>query len=169
MEKDKMITLRSIRPEDIAEIIKWPPYANGFEQMDYALRNNGWLDEFRDRAKTWIYAVAANNLVIGFSLLSVTNEKEAEFRIALHPDWTGKGLGREVTLATLRKGFGQLRLAKIHLIVRKNNPRAARLYATIGFIAAGASVHTIQGKDIEFVDMNMTRDQFEKIKIEENT
>ncbi len=42
-----MIQLRPIIPEDISEI-NWPPYLGGFEQMDYALRNNGWLDEFRD-------------------------------------------------------------------------------------------------------------------------
>jgi RimJ/RimL family protein N-acetyltransferase len=165
--KGKMIKLRPISDEDIAEIKSWPSYTDEFEQMDYALRENGWFDEFRGRAKTWLYAVESNNRLTGFSLLSITADKEAEFRIAIHPDWTGKGLGREVTLATLQTGFRQLNLARICLIVRKNNPRAAMLYKNIGFVTTGESVHAIQGKDIEFIDMNMTREQFDKLKFEE--
>lgn len=163
-----MIQLRPIRPEDISEINNWPPYRGGFEQMDYALRNNGWLDEFRDRSNTWIFAVELNIQIIGFSLLSATAQEEAEFRIAIHPDRTGRGLGREVTLATLKKGFAHLNLAKIHLIVRKNNPLALRLYQNIGFAATGESIHAIQGKDIEFIDMDITKEQFNNLKIEES-
>lgn len=163
-----MIQLRPLRPEDIAEIKNWPPYNNGFEQMDYALRENGWLDEFRDRSKTWIYAAISNDHVVGFSLLSVTTGEAAEFRIAIHPAWTGKGLGSEVTIATLQAGFRQLNLAEIHLIVRKNNPRASKLYKSIGFVSTGESVHSIQGKEIEFIDMNMTREQFSDLRIKES-
>ncbi len=163
-----MIELRPVRAEDIDEIKNWPPYHRGFEQMDYALREHGWLDEFRDRPRTRIYAVALNNRIIGFSLLSVTSEENAEFRIAIHPAWTGRGLGRKVTLSTLKTGFRHLNLAKIHLIVRKNNPRASMLYRSNGFVTTGESVHTIQGKRIEFINMEMTREQFNDLKIEES-
>lgn len=163
-----MITLRPIKQEDIAEIKNWPKYTGEFEQMDYALREKGWLDEFRDGANTRLYAVELSMRLVGFSLINVTAGKEAEFRIAIHPDWTGKGLGREVTLATLQTGFRQLNLAKIHLIVRKNNPRALMLYNNIGLVTTGESVHAIQGNDIEFIDMNMTREQFDNLKIGES-
>jgi diamine N-acetyltransferase len=93
---------------------------------------------------------------------------EAEFRIALHPDRTGKGLGRKVTLATLKKGFGQLGLEKIYLIVRKNNSRAFKLYQSAGFAETGESVHTIQGKGIAFIDMSMTRERFDAAGIKED-
>jgi diamine N-acetyltransferase len=162
-----MIRLRPIRPEDIADIKNWPPYSGGFMQMDYALRDNGWIDEFREKANARLYAATLNNRLIGFSLLSVTTERDAEFRIAIHPDRTGKGLGREVALATLETGFRHLNLDRIHLIVRKNNPRAARLYTSIGFDVIGKSVHAVQGKDIEFVDMDMSREQFDSRRIEE--
>lgn len=141
-----MVELRLTRTEDFAEINKWPDYIDGFAQMDYALREHGWLDEFRNRPKTWIYIADLNKQVIGFSLLSITAEGKAEFRIAMHPRWTGKGLGREVTLATLKTGFQQLNLDRIYLIVRKNNHRAAKLYESIGFTTTGESVHAIQGK-----------------------
>ncbi len=135
--------------------------------MDYALRDNGWLEEFRDKPNTWIYIAEAAGTIIGFSLLSITVKGDAEFRIAMHPDWTGRGLGRELTLATLETGFRHLKLARIHLIARKNNPRAAKLYRSVGFAVTGESVHSIQGKDIEFVDMFMTSEHFHDLMTEE--
>lgn len=128
--------------------------------MDYALREHGWLDEYMNKPKTRIYVADLDKEIIGFSLLSITAEGEAEFRIALHPRWIGEGLGREVALATLEVGFQQLDLYRIYLIVRKNNPRAARLYESIGFVTTGETVHAIQGQYIEFNDMAITKEKF---------
>ena len=156
-----MIHLRSLTAADIAAIKKWPSYEQDFSQMDYALREKGWLDEFRDKPDARLYAVESGSDVFGFSLLSISKNKEAEFRIALHPRHLGRGVGREAAFATLDRGFRQFGLEQIHLIVRKNNPRAVRLYERAGFTRTGESVHTIQGKDIQFIDMAMTRNQFE--------
>jgi diamine N-acetyltransferase len=38
---------------DIAAITHWPPCGAGFVQMDYALRENGWLEEFSEKPGTW--------------------------------------------------------------------------------------------------------------------
>lgn len=163
-----MIDLRPITPEDMEEIRNWPSYEDGFAQMDYALRKNGWLDEYISKPKTQIYIADANNQIVGFSLLSNNSEREAEFRIAIHPHWTGKGLGREVTLATLKAGFQHLNLDQIYLFVRKNNPRASKLYKSIGFTSTGESVHTIQGENIDFDDMVMTKEEFNNLYPENN-
>lgn len=156
-----MVQLRLIRTEDVAEIKKWPAYGGAFEQMDYALREHGWLDEYWQKPHTWIYVAELRNEIIGFSLLSGTSEREAEFRIAIHPHKTGSGLGKKVTLATLKIGFQEHHLDRIYLIVRKNNHRAATLYGNLGFAIIGESIHAIQGKPIEFTDMDMTRSRFE--------
>ncbi len=163
-----MIKLRPIRTEDTAEIKNWPVYVDGFEQMDYALRDNGWIDEFWNRPNTWIYIAEVNGQIIGFSLLSITADREAEFRIAVHPHGTGKGLGKQVALATLNTGFRQLNLKKIHLIVRKNNGPAAKLYESIGFTKSGESIHTIQGKRIVFFDMGIPIEKFNNLGREES-
>ena len=162
-----MIALRPIRMEDVAEIKGWPPYSDGFAQMDYALREHGWLDGFMHRPRTSIYIAHSNKQTVGFSLLSITAEGVAEFRIAIHPHWTGKGLGRDVAFATLKAGFQQLNLDQIFLIVRKNNHRAAKLYERIGFVLTGESVHRIQEKYIDFNDMVMTKEIFKKLNAEE--
>lgn len=155
-----MIDLRPITTEDVTEISNWPPYTDEFAQMDYAVREHGWLDDYMGRPNTWIYIADSNKQIIGFSLLSITAEGEAEFRIAIHPHWIGTGLGREVALAILETGFQQLNLDQIYLIVRKNNPRAAKLYESIGFVTTGESVHAIQGKRVEFKDMVITKERF---------
>ena len=162
-----MINLRSITAEDIAQIKNWPAYVDGFEQMDYALREHGWLDEYRDQPEAWIYIAEANEQIIGFCLLNVTAEGQAEFRIAIHPHKMGKGLGKKVAIATLKKGFQQLNMDKIHLIVRKNNHPAIKLYQSIGFIKSGESTHTIQNKCIEFEGMALTKEKFKNLNIEE--
>lgn len=157
-----MIKLRPISNEDISEIKKWPPYQDGFEQMDYALRDNGWLDEFRNKPDAWIYAAEEEGRLAGFSLIAIAAEGEAEFRIALHPRLTGKGIGRQVMLAILQEGFERHKLNKVHLIVRKNNPRAAKLYESVGFRKTGECIHVILGKQIEFVDMDMSVEKFDE-------
>jgi RimJ/RimL family protein N-acetyltransferase len=167
-DRQDTIALRPIRVEDIAAIKSWPIYVDGFEQMDYALREHGWLDEFWQKPDTWIYIAELNKQVTGFSLLSTTSEGAAEFRIAIHPLWTGKGLGKKITVATLKTGFRQLNLNHVHLIVRKNNSRAAKLYESLDFAYTGESIHTIQGKRIEFKDMAMTKQRFNNLDNEED-
>ena len=160
-----MIKLRSITAEDVAKIKTWPAYEDGFEQMDYALRDKGWIDEFRNNPDTLIYGAEEEGRIIGFSLLAMSAPGEAEFRIAIHPLLTGKGLGRQITLATLQEGFRHHMLNKVHLIVRKNNPRAAKLYESVGFKKTAESIHVIQGKPVEFEDMDMAKEEFnERVK-----
>jgi diamine N-acetyltransferase len=156
-----MIELRPITVDDMVEVKNWPAYSAGFEAMDYALREGGWLDEYGERPMTWIYVAVLNGQTVGFSLLSKTADGEAEFRIAIHPQWIGKGLGSQIALATLKKGFGLLNLSRVHLIVRKENHVAIKLYESIGFIRSGESTRMIQGKIIEFMDMDMSRENFD--------
>jgi RimJ/RimL family protein N-acetyltransferase len=157
-----MIKLRPITAEDAAEVKKWPPYTEGFEMMDYALRDDGWLDEYGKRQLTWIYKAELNGQAVGFSLLSTTAEGEAELRIAVHPRRIGRGLGRAIAVATIREGFHRMNLTRIHLIVRKENPVALKLYEKLGFMKSGESTRTIQGKIVEFITMHMSRENFDK-------
>lgn len=162
-----MTGLRAITPADSAEIKQWPPYGSGFEQMDYALRDKGWLDEFRDDPRALVYAAVAKGRLVGFSLLNRTEEGSAEFRIAIHPERTGEGLGREVTLLTLKEGFRLPGLRRVRLIVRKNNPRARRLYERLGFVGTGEILHRIQGNEVAFIDMEMSRERYDTLRAEE--
>ncbi len=155
-----MMKLRSLTEEDAARIKQWPRYTGDMEQMDYALREKGWLEECGAKPGSFLYAVDDGDDLIGFTILSMTGAAEAEFRIALRADKTGLRLGEDMTRETLQIGFEKHRLSHISLIVRTNNVRGITLYRRIGFVDCGASRKEIQGSLIEFRLMRMTSEEF---------
>ncbi len=156
-----MIRLRPMEKSDIAAITRWPPYRAGFAQMDYALRENGWLEEFSEKPGTWCYIAVAEREPVGFSILSTTKKGEAEFRIALHPDWTGRGVGTKIAWSTLEQGFLRLGFDLIRLIVRKNNLPARALYEKLGIEVSGECTGLVQGQSIEFFEMSIDKQRFQ--------
>jgi len=152
--------LRELKDADIAQIRQWPVYPGDMFQMDYALRSQGWLDAFRTNPGVAIFVAQEGNELIGFTLLMNTGGAEAEFRIAVRADKTGQGLGETIAALTLQKGFAELGLSRIHLIVRKNNHRGIRLYQRLGFIDCGACWREIRGVLVDFMMMAIDSGQF---------
>ena len=159
------LKLRALTEDDAFRIGQWPPYTGDMEQMDYALREKGWLEEYRDKADVFLYAVEDGDELIGFTVLRKTAVAEAEFRIALRADKTGLGLGENITSRTLQIGFGEHRFSRIHLIVRKNNFRGIRLYERIGFVDSGDCRKEIQGNSIEFRLMKISSEEFTQMRL----
>ncbi len=155
-----MTRLRPLRNADAARIREWPPYPGDMAQMDYALRERGWLEEFRTKPDAAVYVVEDGDGSIAFTILAKTGTAEAEFRIALRADKTGQGLGERITVETLRTGFGELGLSRIHLVVRKNNHRGIGLYRRIGFTEQGECQKEIQGVPVDFLVMDISREEF---------
>lgn len=149
------LALTELKVDDIFAIRGWPPYPPDFEELDYALREGGWLDEFRGKPGTVYYAAKEGSDLVGFTLLSKTGANQAEFRIALRANKIGQGLGGTITTLTLQKGFDELGLEQIHLIVRKSNPRARKLYERLGFALKGECVKVIQCKLVDFYTMEL--------------
>lgn len=150
-----MITIRKLQPSDLAEIHNWPAYPPEFAELDYALRENGWLAEFHDKPGAQLYVAELAGEVIAFSLLATTGASEGEFRIALRADNIGHGMGKAITGMTLNEGFSTMKLSRINLIVRKNNPRAIRLYHQIGFKKYSECEKIVNGKHVSFLQMTI--------------
>ncbi len=150
-----MISLRALVAADTATINNWPAYPPEFADLDYALRTDGWLAEHRNKPNTWVYVAELDGEIVAFTILAGTGGAEAEFRIALRADKVGLGLGRAITAMTLAKGFEELKLVCIHLIVRKNNLRAIRLYQRIGFVEFGECSKNVNGKKVSFLEMKI--------------
>lgn len=155
--------LREINDQDIAIIKIWPAYPEEFKDLDYALRDFGWIDEYQGLNSTWIYVAEDSGVAIGFTILSKDSATghQAEFRIALNPDYLGKGFGKKLTRMTLEKGFQELGLQRIYLIVRKSNPRARRLYENCGFTRTGECRKEIQGIMVDLFEMAMEKETFD--------
>ncbi|PKG33075.1 MAG: N-acetyltransferase [Methanoregula sp.] len=158
-----MITLRPLRQEDVPAIKSWPPYPREFGMLDYSLRDGGWLDEYGGRTGTEILIAEDGNGMIGFALLAKKDASSAEFRIALHPLRLGQGLGRTVALRVLARGFSATGCDTIVLIVRKNNPRAERLYESLRFRPCGECMELVNGENVPFLKMEINRKTFEGV------
>jgi RimJ/RimL family protein N-acetyltransferase len=158
------ISLRPMRDGDVSAIRGWPPYQDAYAQMDYALRLNGWLDEYYTRPGSWCYIAESDGKTVGFSLLLKTGAQNAELRIALHPAKTGLGLGGRIMMSVMETAFSQLGFDTIHLVVRKNNFPAIRLYERLGFRNRGDCTLFIQGMPVEFFKMDIDRREFQFLK-----
>jgi RimJ/RimL family protein N-acetyltransferase len=155
-----MNLLFPIETGDVSSIYRWPPYDGSHAQMDYAVRENGWLDTYCSKAGNICYAAKVDGVCVGFSLLIRKTPTEAEFRVAVHPEHLGSGYGGRITQQTLTRGFLEHHLEAIMLIVRKNNPVARHLYEKRGFVFDGETTESIQGKPIDFDVMKMTKASF---------
>ncbi len=151
--------LRRLGAGDAARIELWPAYPGEFEDIDYALRRNGWLNEFRNNSGAHCFVAQESGEPIAFTILARTGEAQAEFRIALRADRIGSGIGATIASETLTVGFAELGLSRIHLIVRKNNLRAIRLYERLGFLRRGETSRTFNGKAAQFFVMDLQRDR----------
>ena len=158
-----MLRIRPLQSSDIDIIKRWPPYVGDMEQMDFALREGGWLDEFRLRPGTFAYVAEQDAEPVAFTMLARTDVAEAEFRIAVRADRTGLGLGEGVVILTLRRGFHEHLLSRIHLIVRKNNGRAIRLYRRVGFSEQGECKREVRGQGVAFWRMGIEREEFARL------
>jgi diamine N-acetyltransferase len=155
-----MVALKSISREDIALIQGWPPYPAHLADLDYALRREGWLDQFVESPTTRRLAAWDGDELVGFSILTQIADGAAEFYIALHPERIGRGIGREVTKRTLCFGFEQLGLSRIYLKVRDWHRRAISLYESIGFQKSGVCVEEVQSQAVRFVTMEIHKTLF---------
>jgi RimJ/RimL family protein N-acetyltransferase len=155
---DKSIQLRPLWPSDVTAINAWPPYPSQFEKLDYALRANGWLDQFprsaKPPAKTLRFAAWREGQLVGFAILTDITDTAAEFYLAIHPDHLRLRLGGEITQQVLSFGFREVGLRRIYLKVRTWHPAFA-LYERLGFKKIGAPfVETIPGQAAdEFIMM----------------
>jgi diamine N-acetyltransferase len=109
-----MISIRPVVSDDIAMVQEWPAYPPDFHDLDYALRDNGWLKEYCDKPQTRCYIAQVSGEAVGFAILSRTGRDEAEFRVALRADKLGEGLGGPIIDATLQKAFTEMDLTLNH-------------------------------------------------------
>ncbi len=151
------IDLRPLTLTDMVEIEYWPPYQAEFAGLDYALRQDGWIAEFQNKPGTCLYGAEQSGQLVALAILSMSAPGESEFRLAIHPEHTGKGLGKQVTRLVLAQGFHQNGLLRVHLLVRKNHLRAINLYQQMNFSFSGECSKCINHRATDFYMMEIWR------------
>ncbi len=76
---------------------------------------------------------------------------------AVRADQIGSGLGMVLASETLARGFGELGLSRVHLVVRQNNSRAIHLYERLGFLRRGECRKTFNGKPVQCLVMDLQK------------
>jgi diamine N-acetyltransferase len=156
--------LRELTEQDIAVMQSWPAYPEEFKDLDYALREAGWISEYLGKNGTTICVAEDRGVLIGFTILSSDDadgkSSRAEFRIALHPDMLGQGAGEKLARMTVGKGFEELGFQSIYLIVRRSNPRARKLYQHCGFKDTVEYRKEVNGIVADFQEMELERENF---------
>lgn len=157
-KKERFVMVRVIEmTEELARSVKdWPPYPEGFEQMDFVLREGGWVDGYFHKDGAQMLAIFEEDAFIGLSGVHDVRDGKGEVFIALHPDYLNKGYGTKAMMRTLDFFFDH-GIEKITLGVRKNNLIAQHVYEKIGFAPAGESTHIRGGVSVEFFDMFITK------------
>lgn len=96
-----------------------------------------WLKSLQRRGVDQ-FALAVGEQVVGHSMLCRgPRRNEAELAIFLHQKFRGRGLGRRLLLCTLNYGCKQLELSRVWLSAQGANPRALRVFESVGFRPVG--------------------------------
>jgi ribosomal-protein-alanine acetyltransferase len=121
--------LRPMHEEDVpgvmvVELLNYPyPWTEGIMR-----------DCLRARYSCWVYE--AGDRVIGYGILSAGAGEAHVLNISVHPDYQGRGLGRELMVHLLDRAR-EYGADTVFLEVRPSNRAAVHLYESIGFNQAG--------------------------------
>ena len=90
----------------------------------------------------YIYVAYAENFMVGYSQIYDITENHVEVGFVIHPNYQGKGYGKEIVLKTIEKAKEQFTEKKIILYVLINNPKAIHIYEKLGFEKKGTKDDT---------------------------
>ena len=150
------IAVLPLRDQTREIITRWPKYRAPYEDMDCILRSpGGWLDKFRTKPKSRIYAAYEDGSLVGFSILDCA-DNEAEMYVAVHPNQVNndaKKFGRKLTKLMLDKGFNELAMNRIRVSVPRRYPRTIMLFENVGFER--------NGEDSDPFQMSIDKDRYQ--------
>lgn len=128
-------------------------FCSGYSHHDIA----HWIDSHSNRGDEiiWVIASADNDRCLGHAGLYHIDHRirSAEFAIMIGDKtaW-GKGMGRAVSAAVVDYGFSMLNLNRVCLYMLSSNPRAQKLYTSLGFKQEGV-LREAQFKGGRYLDL----------------
>lgn len=138
-----LVTIEPLRTGDLAEMLAWErfddplldDYNVPFETLASGER---WLR--RRLTERWAYGIrnGQQKLVGHLSLRQLDLPWTSRLGITLAPPHVGQGYGRDSLDVFIDYYFRELQVAEMRLDVSALNPRAVRLYRTLGFVTEGS-------------------------------
>lgn len=136
-----------IRPSTAEDAVQLVAVDNSAWSDDSAVSDNSWNStaEFLERCPPGSQIVAESDGVVCGYVQSrnptklPSNEHVAELSIAVHPDFQGQGIGRQLMLAIEDKARQEGK-RKVSLRVLATNPGAIEFYKRCGYVEQGRLV-----------------------------
>lgn len=147
-----MIQLKEIKAQDISwfheintmdEIRKWINNAPSSWSIDETLE---WFYEYnkkrmfgKNHFEYILIAIDENGDKVGYTQLwkhDIMNNK-AEVGVMVHPDFQGKGYGKEMLKGTIELATQELRLHKVYSTIREDNLDSLEFFKKFGFVEDG--------------------------------
>ena len=146
--------LRTMTQADAEEIALWH-YPEPFSFYDWSADPND-LAELLDpalRGDGYFSGDDENGELAGFFEFKQKTPETVEVGLGLHPDRTSQGLGGAFLQAGLRYAGSRFEPKQFVLSVATFNRRAITVYERAGFSAVRVYMHSTNGGEWEFVEM----------------
>jgi ribosomal protein S18 acetylase RimI-like enzyme len=93
----------------------------------------------RKNANATILLGRENDRIVASAMVGHDGHRGWVYYVAVDPDWRGQGLGRAIMTAA-EDWLRQAGIAKLQLLVRRDNAKASAFYETIGYDEAQVAV-----------------------------
>ncbi len=125
-ENNTTVTLYPATKDDLLALVAVHSAAFDMEKED----SIAFLDQSFDTGET-IWCITANNTIVGLVLTSIQSDQTNLYGLAIHPEYQGKGYGRDAVNVLLQKPAITF---PVTLHVTEENEAAFKIYKGMGFV-----------------------------------
>lgn len=175
MLKGTLVTLRPIQKEDLKALYQLEQNVELVQFGDgqwHPVSLAKWEKDFEkelERDDHGGFAIEADERLIGGIGLHHRQRRDGttQFGIGIyHPDYVGKGYGREAISLLLDWAFFDQNWRRVWLDALSVNPRALAAYRALGFVEEGRlRKHSFfRGEYVDVMQMGMLREEWESLR-----
>ena len=172
MLKGKLVSLRPVQKDDLKAMyeleqnVELVQYGNGDWSPGPLAKWEKDFEKDLERDEFSSFVIMADDVMIGGIGLHHKNRRESssEFGIGIyHPEYVGKGYGREAIRLLLDWAFYDQNWRRIWLEALAVNERAVRAYRGLGFVEEGRlRAHAFfRGEYVDVFVMGMLREEWD--------
>lgn len=160
----KEVLIREIAPSDAESSIRFSKQIFGLPTVLTTLNEfnqtvesqTKWIESFRNNESKFALVAVHDQEVVALLDFSTSNRERLKhsgaFGVSVLPEFQNNGIARTLIEFLLEWANHNSQIEKVILKVGSNNPKAIRLYKSLGFIEEGRMIKEIKLEDGTYVD-----------------